>query len=78
MSNRFMFSKTLADSDLFKHNGIKELLNYISEKDADLNNVKVLIKKANRELRTDSRHLFIRKASSQNKEAVSRICMTRR
>ena len=78
MSNRFMFSKTLADSDLFKHNGIKELLNYISEKDAELNRVKVLIKKVNRELRTDSRHLFIRKASSRNKEAISLICVSTR
>lgn len=78
MSNRFIFSKTLADSDLFKRNGIKELLNYINEKYAELDNVKILVRKANRELRIDSRQLFIRKASSRNKEAVNLICITRR
>lgn len=78
MSDRFIFSKPLADSDLSKHNGIKKLLNYINEKDAELNKVKVLVKKANRELRTDSRHLFIRKASGRNKEAASRICISSR
>lgn len=73
-----MFSKALADSDLFKNDGIKELHNYISEKDAELSKVKVLIKKANRKLRTDSRHLFVRKASGRNKEAISLICVSTR
>lgn len=76
--SKFMFSKTIIDLDLLKRNSIKELLNYINDKDAELNKVKVLIKKANIELRIYSRQLFIRKALSQDKGAENRICITRR
>lgn len=76
--SKFMFSKTLIDLDLFKHNSVKELLNYINNKDVELDKVKVLITKANRELRIDGRQLFIRKSSGRDKEAENRICITRR
>jgi len=76
--SKFMFSKTIIDLDLSKHNSINELLNYINNKDVELDKVKVLIKRANRELRIDGRQLFIRKSSGRDKEAENRICITRR
>lgn len=76
--SKFMLSKAVINLDLSKHNGIKELLNYISNEDVELNKVKILVKKANAELRTHGRQLFIRGASSRDRKAENRICMTRR
>jgi hypothetical protein len=76
--SKFMFSKGVNDLDLFKHHSIKELLNYINYKDAELNKVKILIRKANRELRINGRQLFIRKSSGRDRETENRICITRR
>lgn len=75
---RCMFSKTVIDLNLFKHDGIKELFNYIDNKDVDLDIVKILIKKANRELRIGGMQLFIRKSSGRYKEVENLICITRR
>lgn len=76
--NKFVLSKTVVDLDLLKRNSVKELLNYINEKDVEVDKVKILIKKANKELRIDSRHLFIRKPSNPDKESKNIICITRR
>mgnify|MGYP003394654646 CR=1 FL=1 len=73
-----MFSKTVVDLDLCKHHGVEELFNYINNKDAEIDKVKILMKKANRELRIDGRQLFIRKSSGRDKEVENRICITRR
>ncbi len=77
-NNNFMFSKSVIDLDLSRYNSINELINYINNKDVDLNKIKIIIKKANRELRISGRQLFIRKASKKDKEAKNRICITRR
>lgn len=76
--SKFMFSKRVIDLYLFDHHGVNELLNYINNKDAELDKVKVLIRKANRELRIDGRQLFIRRSSGRDKETENRICITRR
>ena len=76
--SKFMFSKRVIDLDLFRHHNVKELFNYINNKDVELDKVKVLIRKANRELKTDGRQLFIRKSSGRDKETENRICITRR
>lgn len=76
--SKFIFSKGVINSDLFKHHSVKELLNYINNKDAELDKVKILIRKANRELRIDHRQLFIRKSSGRDKETENRICITKR
>ncbi len=73
-----MFSKTVIDLDLFNHHSVKELSNYINNKDVELNKVKILIKKANRELRIEGRQLFLRKSSGRDKEIENRICITNR
>lgn len=75
---RYMFSKTIIDLDLFKRHSVNELSNYINNKDVELDKVKILIKKANRELRIYGRQLFIRKSSGMDKEVENRICITRR
>lgn len=76
--SKFMFSKGIIDSDLFKHHSVNELFNYVSSKDVELDKVKILIRKANRELRVDGRQLFIRRSSGRDKETENRICITRR
>lgn len=76
--SKFMFSKKVIDLYLFKHHGIKELLNYMNNKDVELDKVKILIRKANRELRIDGRQLFIRRSPGRDKEVENRICITRR
>lgn len=75
-SSKFVFSKTVIDLDLLKHNSVKDLFDYINNEDVELDKVKVLIKKANMKLRMDNRQLFIRKSS--DKEVENRICVTRR
>ena len=75
---RCMFSKTVIDLDLFKHHSVKELFNYINNKDVELDKVKILIKRANRELRIGGMQLFIRKSSGRDKEVENLICITRR
>ena len=65
-------------NDLFKYDSIKALLNYVNNKDAKVEKVKALIIKANRELRMTGKQLYVRKASSKDKEAEHRICMTTR
>jgi len=76
--SKFMFSKTVINLDLFEHDSVKELFNYINNKDVELDKVKILIKKVNRELRMDNRRLFVRKTSGRDKKAENRICITRR
>jgi len=76
--SKFMFSKGIIDSDLFKHHSVDELSNYVNNKDVELDKVKILIRKANRELRVDGRQLFIRRSSGRDKETENRICITRR
>lgn len=76
--SKFMFSKRVIDSDLSKHHSVNELFNYVNNKDIELDKVKILIRKANRELRIDGRQLFIRRSSGRDKETENRICITRR
>ena len=75
---KFVFSKTIFDLNLIKHDSIKELLNYINGKDVELMKVKILIKKANKEMRigNNNKRLFIRKTFSSDKEDKSIICVT--
>lgn len=74
----FVFSKKVTDLDLFKYNSLKELLNYINNKDVELVMIKILIKKANRELSIGNSNirLFIRKANKLGAENKKRICVT--
>lgn len=74
--SRFIFSKSVMDLDLFDNNDVKELFNYIDNKDVELKEVKFRIWKANIKLRANGRKLFVRKSS--NKEIENRICVTRR
>lgn len=73
---KFIFSKTVVDLDLLKHDSVKELFNYINREDVEIDEVRFLIRKANVKLRIYDKQLFIRK--SHNEEAKSRICVTRR
>lgn len=77
-----MFRKGMIDSgpDLFRYDSIKELINYVNNKDANIEMVKILIIKANRELkmRHTRKQLYVRKAQSNDKCAENRICMTNR
>lgn len=66
-----------SDSDLLKYDSVKELLNYVNNKDAEIEKVKVLITRANRKLRPLGKQLYVRKAHSSDREAENRICMTR-
>ena len=68
----------IQESELLRYDSIKELINYVNDKDADIERAKVLITKANRELRMTGKQLYVRKASSKDKEAEHRICMTKR
>jgi hypothetical protein len=73
---KFLFSQTIIDLGLFKHNDIKELFNYINNKDVELIKVKILVKKANIKLRIYDKKLFIRKSSIEKVKNL--ICVTRR
>lgn len=75
-----MFSKGMINSDpgILKYSSIKELVYYVGNKDAKVEEVKVLIIKANRELRLRGKRLYIRKAFDHDKEADNRICITSR
>lgn len=75
---KFVFSKKVADLDLFKYDSVEELLSYIASKDIELNMVKLFIKKANREMRVgnNNKRLFIRKTYNLDKEIETRICVT--
>lgn len=75
-----LFSKGVIDSgpDLLEHDSIKELMNYIDNKDAKIEKVKVLVKRANRELRLRGKKLYVRRAHCHDRYAENRICMTSR
>lgn len=64
--------------ELSRYDSVKKLLNYINNKDVELDNVRILIKKANRELRIYGKQLYIRKSSVRDREAENRICITKR
>lgn len=76
-----LFSKGMMDTgpDLFRYGSVKELASYIKNKDADVETVKVLIRRANRELKIlRSKKLYIRKSSRKDKDAENPICITSR
>jgi hypothetical protein len=75
---KFVFSKKVTDLDLFKYDSVKELFNCINDKDIELVKVKMLIKKANKEMRIGNNNirLFIRKAKNLGAEDKKRICVT--
>lgn len=76
-----LFSKGMMDSepDLFRYESVKELATYIDNKGAEIEKVKILIRKANRELKIlRDKKLYVRKSSSRDKDAKNRICMTSR
>lgn len=79
-TNKFVFSKKVTDLDLFKYNSVKELFNYINSKDVEIVKVKILIKKANREMRVGNNNirLFIRKAYNLGEASEKRICVSTR
>lgn len=79
-TNKFVFSKKVTDLDLFKYNSVKELFNYINSKDVEIVKVKILIKKANREMKVGNNNirLFIRKAYNLGEEDKKRICVSTR
>ena len=74
--DKFVLSKTVIDLDLLKRNSIKRLHQYINTNDVELNKVKILIKKANIDLRPNGKQLFIRRPS--DKDDNNRICITKR
>ncbi len=76
MNNKFVFSSTIVDLDLLKRNSVKRLYQYINTNDIELDKVKILIKRANIDLRPIGKQFFIRKSS--NKDDKNRICITTR
>lgn len=74
-----LFRKGMIDSDpeLLRYNSVKELVEYVYDKNANIERVKLLITKANRELRLRYRgkQLYVRKSNSRDKEAENRICI---
>ena len=75
--SKFMFSRSIVDTDLLTYSSLKDILDYINSKDVVLDNVKVLIKRANKELRKDNKRLFVRRANDRDKKAENRICIIR-
>ena len=75
--SKFMFSRSIVDTDLLTYSSLKDILDYINSKDVVLDNVKVLIKRANKELRKDNKRLFVRRANDRDKKAENRIYMIR-
>ena len=78
-----LFRKGMIDADpgLLRYNSIRELMNYIDNKDAKIESIKILITKVNRELRLRGlrdKRLYIRKASNRDREAENCICTTSR
>lgn len=73
-----MFSKKVADFDLFKYESVKDLLNYVNGQDVELNKVKLFIRRANQEMRVgnNNKRLFMRKAFNLGEETNIRICVT--
>jgi hypothetical protein len=76
IANKFIFSKSIINSDLLRYGDVKELLDYINNNNVELKEVKFLISKANVKLRMNDKKLFIRK--STDKDFANRICMTTR
>jgi hypothetical protein len=72
---RFIFSKTIINLDLFEHDSIRELFDYVDNKDVELKEVKFLIRKANMKLKTNGKQLFIRRSSDKAVENI--ICITK-
>ena len=72
-----LFSRELMslDSDLLRYDGVKELSNYINNKDIDIEKVRALVTKANRELKPLCKQLYIRKASGRYKGVEHRVCV---
>jgi len=75
-----LFSKGLINPELglSKYDSIKELSNYINDRNAEIEKVKALVTKANKDLRVRGKRLYIRKAPIYDKEAENRICITKR
>lgn len=67
-----------SDPGLLRYNSVKELVEYVDNKDANIERVKILVTKANRELRLRGKQLYVRKASDRDKDTKNRICMTSR
>jgi hypothetical protein len=68
-----------AEPELFKYNSVKELVDYVNKGNTDIEKVKALIIKANRELKKlRDKKLYVRKATSRDKDAENRICITSR
>lgn len=74
--NKFLFSKTIINLDLLRRDSINRLFRYINTDDVDLDKVKILIKRANIDLRPNGKQLFIRRPT--DKDDNNRICITRR
>lgn len=74
--NKFLFSKTIINLDLLRRDSINRLFKYINTDDVELDKVKILIKRANVDLRPNGKQLFIRKPT--DKDDNNRICITRR
>lgn len=74
--SKFVFSKRVINSELFKHHNIKKIFDYIYNKDVELVEVKILLRKANIKLRTEGIQLYIRRSS--DKQAENLICVTTR
>ncbi len=72
-----LFSRELMnlDSDLLRYDGVEELFNYINNKDVEIEKVKALVTRANRELRPRCKQLYVRKASGRYKDVEHRICV---
>lgn len=74
--NKFLFSKTIINLDLLRIDSINRLFRYINTDDVDLDKVKILIKRANVDLRPSGKQLFIRRQT--HKDDKNRICITKR
>jgi hypothetical protein len=74
--NKFLFSKTIINLDLLRRDSINRLFKYINTNDVELDKVKILIKRANIDLRPNGKQLFIRRPT--DKDDNNRICITRR
>lgn len=72
-----LFRKGMIDSDpdLLRYNSVKELVEYVYNKDANIERVKILIIKANRELRLICKQLYVRKSHIHDRCAENRICI---
>lgn len=78
MRSKVLFRKKAIDLDLLKYDSVKKLVEYVNNKDTELDKVKTLVTKANKDLRMCGSYLCVKKSFDWDKEAENRICIIKK